>query len=149
MLFKFASCGPHTHAHSYVFSLPYYYILLIFFSFLCVCVFLVLCPLSADLAFCRMLVVMSQFECSQTVSRTMGIQVNKGKVNPLTHNHPSSPSSPTDSLPHYSPTSTHGFHSTVQMRWALSGREWATSTNTVAEASRERFRCLCSSILFF
>uniref|UniRef100_A0AAX7SIH8 G-protein coupled receptors family 2 profile 2 domain-containing protein n=1 Tax=Astatotilapia calliptera TaxID=8154 RepID=A0AAX7SIH8_ASTCA len=29
-----------------------------------------------------------KFECSQTVSRTMGIQVNKGKVNPLTHNPP-------------------------------------------------------------
>lgn len=48
----------------------------------------VLCPLFADWALCCMLVVMSQFECSQTVSRTMGIQVNKGKVNPLTHNPP-------------------------------------------------------------
>ncbi|GLD57903.1 adhesion G protein-coupled receptor B2 isoform X1 [Lates japonicus] len=77
---------------------------------------------------------MSQFECSQTVSRTMGIQVNKGKVNPLTRNHLSSPIiSQTDSLPHYSPTSRHNFHSMVQMRGALSGREWASSTNTVAD----------------
>ncbi|XP_067361397.1 adhesion G protein-coupled receptor B2 isoform X17 [Channa argus] len=32
-----------------------------------------------------------KFECSQTVSRTMGTQVNKGKVNQLTRNHLSSP----------------------------------------------------------
>lgn len=39
-------------------------------------------PLLADRALCCMLVVVSQFEYSQTVNRTMGIQFNKGKVQP-------------------------------------------------------------------
>lgn len=93
-----------------------------------------------------MLVVMSQFECSQTVSRTMGIQVNKGKVNPLTHNPPViSQRQPATLLTH---TQTRFSNSTVQMRGVLSGREWASSTNIVAEASRDGLRCLfCSVVL--
>lgn len=88
-------------------------------------------PLMADLAFCCMLVVMSQFEYSQTVSRTMGIQVNKGNVNPT---HPRScvlpPSSSKASAPHRtaprrSPTSTLcAFHGPTE-----SGRVWVASAN--------------------
>lgn len=80
----------------------------------------------ADLAFCCMLVVMSQFEYSQTVSRTMGIQVNKGNVNPT---HPRSrvlpPSSSKASALHRSPTSTLcAFHGPTE-----SGRVWVASAN--------------------
>lgn len=106
----------------------------------------VLCPLFADWALCCMLVVMSQFECSQTVSRTMGIQVNKGKVNPLTHNPPViSQRQPATLLTH-----TQTRFPIPQSKWegVLSGREWASSTNIVAEASRDGLRCLCCSVVW-
>lgn len=61
-----------------------------FLLFFVVCVFSYSMSPDGWLAFCCMLVVMSQFEYSQTVSRTMGIPVNKGNVNPLTPNHDSS-----------------------------------------------------------
>lgn len=93
MLLSFSSCLflvslTLTHTVCLFFALlPHF----IDFCFFCFVLFPVLCPLLADWALCCMLVVMSQFECSQTVSRAMGIQVNKGKVNPLTHNRLSSP----------------------------------------------------------
>lgn len=98
------------------------------------------CPLMADLAFCCMLVVMSQFEYSQTVSRTMGIQVNKGNVNPT---HPRSrvlpPSSSKASAPrraaHPHP---HYVHSMVQLRAVECG--WRPPTR--------RFRFTWSTCFF-
>lgn len=92
----------------------------------------------ADLAFCCMLVVMSQFEYSQTVSRTMGIQVNKGNVNPT---HPRSrvlpPSSSKASAPHRAAhPHPHYVHSMVQLRAVECG--WRPPTR------RFRFRwCTC------
>lgn len=63
---------------------PYRFLLFLFVCFL----FPVWRPLLADWALCCMLVVvMSQFEYSQTLNRTMGIPFNKGKVEPT---HPQS-----------------------------------------------------------
>lgn len=127
MWFKFVSREPHTQCMSFLCLTATFY----WFVFL----FPVLCPLLADWALCCMLVVMSQFECSQTVSRTMGIQVNEGKVNPLTHKHLSSPIISQRQL---ATLLTHiqtqfPFHGPNEGN--LSGREWASSTNSVAEAS--------------
>lgn len=133
------------HVSSHCQCMSFLRLTVTFYWFLLFC-FPVLCPLLADWALCCMLVIMSQFECSQTVSRTMGIQVNKGKVNPLTHDHLSSPiisqSQPATLLTHIQTR-----FSIPWSKWGgLSGREWASSTNT--EASQDGFRCFCCSIFF-
>lgn len=62
--------------------IDFFFLYFFLFYFVCCvsCAFLLTGPL------CCML-VMSQFDRSHTVSRTMGIRVNKGKVNPLTCYH--------------------------------------------------------------
>lgn len=75
-------------------------------------------PLLADRALCCMLVVLSQFEYSQTVNRAMGIQFNKGKVQPtLPQSCFTPPSSQKDRL-------THTFLTLpwLQMAWPWSRR---------------------------
>lgn len=144
LLYFMCKCDLSLFHMSLTLSVCLFFVLLphfIDFSFF-VCLFPVSCPLLADWALCCMLVVMSQFEYSQTVSRTMGIQVNKGKVNPLTHNHVSSSfisqRRPATLLTHIH--TRFPFHGPNE-----SGREWASSTNT--ESCWDGCSCLRSSIV--
>lgn len=80
--FIFFLCKPHTLC--FIWPTVIWLIFILF-----VCLFSVLCWLTGLRFAC--LLSCPQFESSQTVSRIMGIQIDKGKVNPLTHNHLSSP----------------------------------------------------------
>lgn len=127
----------YVYVYVYVFVLPNCHVFFLLISPLLCCLFVPLfhVPRWLTLAFCCMLVVMSQFEYSQTVNRTMGVPVNKGNVNPLTPNHDSSsflsllpsisPSCPKANTAHQSPTSTLcPFHGSAESGvWAASTYE--------------------------